>query len=117
MINKDAMRNYMLLALFSSVLLAQSDRSTITGTVNDQGGAQIPHVTITATHKDTNTQFKTTTNAAGEFNLSSLPVGQYKVVIQIEGFRTSVRDNVLLEAGATARLDTKPEVGAIQQTV
>jgi len=116
-INKDAMRIYCLLASFSALLLAQSDRSTITGTVSDQNGAQIPGVAITATHKDTNTQFKTTTTASGEFNLSSLPVGLYKVVIQIEGFRTSVRDNVTIEAGTTVRLDTKLEVGAVQQSV
>ena len=77
----------------------------------------IPNVTITATHQDTNTQSKTTTNSSGEFNLVSLPVGAYRVVIQIEGFRTSIRENVTLEAGGTTRLDTKLEVGAVQQTV
>src|SRR5579859_7000394 len=105
-INKDAMRNCWLLIVFSNVLFAQSDRSTITGTVSDQHGAQIPGVTITATHKNTNTQFKTTTTVSGEFNLSSLPVGLYKVAMQVEGFRTSVRDNVTIEAGTTVRLDT-----------
>src|SRR5260370_18899422 len=106
-----------LLAALPAMLIAQSDRGALTGAVSDAGGAVIPNVAITATHKDTNTQFKTTTTSAGEFNLSSLPVGAYRVVAQIEGFRTSRRDDVMLEAGATVRLDTKLEVGAIQQSV
>ena len=57
------------------MLFGQGDRGSITGAVTDSGGAQIPGVAITATHNDTNTQFKTTTTASGEFNLSSLPVG------------------------------------------
>src|SRR5260370_40201593 len=106
-----------LLAALPAMLIAQSDRGALTGAVSDAGGAVIPNVAITATHKVTNTQFKTTTTSAGEFNLSSLPVGSYRVVAQIEGFRTSRRDNIVLEAGATVRLDTKLEVGAMQQSV
>ena len=90
---------FFLLAWLATALFAQTDRGTITGTVSDAGGSMIPNVTITATHQDTNTQSKTTTNSSGEFNLVSLPVGAYRVVIQIEGFRTSIRDNVTLEAG------------------
>src|SRR5437667_2724470 len=104
-------------ALFAAALFAQSDRGTITGTVSDAGGLMIAGVAITATHTDTSTQFKTTTNPSGEFNLVSLPVGAYRVVLKMDGFRTSIRDNVTLEAGGTARLDTKLEVGAVQQTI
>jgi hypothetical protein len=106
-----------LLAALPAMLVAQSDRGTLAGAVTDNGGAVIPNVAITATHKNTNTQFKTTTTSSGEFNLSSLPVGAYRVVAQIEGFHTSRQDDVMLEAGATVRLDTKLEVGAIQQSV
>src|SRR5260221_6458526 len=108
---------FFLFALVPAALFAQSDRGTITGTVSDAGGSMIPNVTITATHQDTNTASKTTTNASGEFNLVSLPVGAYRVVIQIEGFRTSIRDNVKLESGGTAPLDTKLAICAVQQSV
>src|SRR3989449_5580852 len=110
-------RMVFLSALFAAALSAQSDRGTITGTVSDAGGLMIAGVAITATHTDTSTQFKTTSNPSGEFNLVSLPVGAYRVVLKMEGFRTSIRDNVTLEAGGTARLDTKLEVGAVQQTI
>src|SRR5713226_5919071 len=111
------MRRFFLFALSCAMLFAQSDRGTITGTVSDAGGAQIPNVAITATHLDTNTQFKTSTTASGEFNLPSLPVGRYRVAIQMEGFKAHIRDNVTLEAGSPVRLDTKLEVGAVQQSI
>src|SRR6266566_1357762 len=110
-------RCFFLFALTCAPLLAQSDRGTITGTVSDANGAQIPDVSITTTHLDTNTQFKTTTTASGEFNLPSLPVGRYRVAIQMEGFKAHIRDNVTLEAGSPVRLDTRLEVGAVQQSI
>src|SRR5258708_39989606 len=110
-------RCFFLLALTCAPLLAQSDRGTITGTVNDPNGAQIPDVSITATHLNTNTQFKSTTTASGEFNLPSLPVGRYRVAIQIEGFKAHIRDKVTLEAGSPVRLDTRLDVGAVQQSI
>src|SRR5260370_8039848 len=110
-------RCFFVFALTCALLFAQSDRGTITGTVSDAHGAHIPDVAITATHLDTNTQFKTTTTASGEFNLPSLPVGRYRVAVQIEGFKAHIRDNVTLEAGSPVRLDTRLEVGAVQQSI
>ncbi len=84
-------RYSLLLALFSSMLFGQSDRGTITGTVSDPGGAMIPGARVTATALDTNTQYKGTTTAAGEYTLLSLPVGLYRVTIENEGFKTVIR--------------------------
>src|SRR5262245_48621999 len=108
---------FLLLALATRPLLAQTDRGIITGTVSDAGGRPIPDVSITATHQATNTRFKTATTESGEFNLSFLRVGLYRVIVQIEGFKVSVHENVTLEAGATVRLDTRLEIGAVQQTI
>src|SRR5260370_31284809 len=110
-------RYSLLLALFSSMLFGQSDRGTITGTVSDPGGAMIPGARVTATALDTNTQYKGTTTAAGEYTLLSLPVGLYRVTIENEGFKTVIRGNVRLEVGATARIDAKLAVGAVQQSI
>jgi hypothetical protein len=107
----------LLAALCPSLLLAQGDRGTITGTITDPGGAAIAGATVTATHRAMNTQFKAVTSPDGEFVLPSMQVGGYRVRVESAGFKVSVRDNVTLEAGTTARLDTQLEVGAVQQTV
>ncbi|HYW43942.1 MAG TPA: TonB-dependent receptor [Bryobacteraceae bacterium] len=105
------------LAFVAGVLFAQSDRGTITGTVTDQAGALIPGARVTATQIATSEKFNTTTTGAGEFTLPSLPVGSYRVVIECQGFKTTIQDVIELGAGMTARLSPRLEVGTVQQTV
>ena len=100
-----------------SAIFAQSDRGIITGTVSDASGAVVPGAQVTVTHVATNTSRKTTTTTSGDFTVPSLPVGVYQVRVENQGFKTTVRDNVVLTAGGTARVDAKLEVGAAQQTV
>ena len=108
---------FLLPACLAGMLLAQGDRGSITGAVTDAGGARIPAVRITATQRETNAQFKATTNESGEFVLPSLPIGAYRVVIESEGFKSTARDNVRLESGSTVRLDTQLELGSVQQSI
>ena len=105
------------LLCFMPALLAQTDRGVITGTVNDSTGAVIAGAQVTAIHVTTKASFKTVTTSAGEFTVPSLPVGTYELRIEQTGFKTYVRDNVGLEAGATLRLNAQLEVGTTQQTV
>jgi hypothetical protein len=62
-------------------------------------------------------QFKTNSTSSGDFTVPSLPVGAYQVRVENPGFRTHLRENVVVAAGSTARVDIQLEVGATQQTV
>jgi len=101
----------------ATFLLAQGDRGVITGSVKDATGAVVPGAQVTAVHVATNTSYKTKTTTSGDFTVPSLPVGVYQARIQAPGFRTHVRDNVLLTAGGSVRVDVQLEVGATQQTI
>ncbi len=104
-------------AFFCLATFAQGDRGVITGSVTDEAGSAIPAVSVTATHIDTNTQFKATSNDGGEFSLPSLPTGRYRVSFECTGFKNAVHDGIALEAGATVRIDTKLPVGTVQQSI
>ena len=106
-----------LLALTAAGLQAQGDRGIITGAVKDPSGAVMPGAVVTATHLATNTKYKTTTTASGDFTVPALPVGDYSVRTENTGFKTQVQNNVAVAAGATVRLDVVMEVGATQQTI
>ena len=106
-----------LLALTAAGLLAQGDRGIITGTVKDPSGAAMPGRLVTAIQLATNTSYKTSTTASGDFTVPSLPVGDYQVRVENTGFKTQVENNVVVAAGATVRLDVAMEVGATQQTM
>jgi hypothetical protein len=106
-----------LLALTAAGLRAQGDRGIITGAVKDASGASMPNVAVTAIHTPTNTSYKTSSTASGDFTIPALPVGDYSVRIENAGFKTYVQNGVAVAAGATVRLDVVMEVGATQQTV
>ena len=96
---------------------AQADRGLIAGTVADSVGAAIPGASIKATDLATNRAFNITSNDAGEFSLTSLPLGTYRVKVDKDGFQSVVHDKVRLDAGVTVRLDTKLVLGAVSTTV
>jgi hypothetical protein len=107
----------LLLALFSCAATAQTITASITGTVSDASGARVPNATITATNVGTNLTYTATTSESGLFNLVFLPVGQYTVSSEIQGFKKTVLGPFQLEVNQVARVDLTLEVGETTQSV
>jgi len=104
-------------AVCASTLLAQSERGTITGTVQDASGAFVPGAKVTLTNTDTGVNFTLPSNTSGDFTVPQLPVGTYTVRFEKEGFRAHSVSGVVLNASMTVRVDGKLEVGAATQSV
>jgi len=96
---------------------AQDATGRIFGTVYDQQGAVIPSVQITATNTATQVARTATTNKEGTFQILSLPIGNYKVTAEHEGFRSVISAEQKLLINQALRIDFKMEVGAANQTV
>src|SRR5204863_9521765 len=47
----------------------------------------------------------------------SLPVGTYTLAIELSGFKKAVHENIILEVGQKARVDTTLEVGSVSESV
>ena len=103
--------------IFSLSLFAQGDRGTITGTVTDSTGAPMPNVAVNITNTATNTSVRVTTTGTGEYNVSSLQPGPYRVEIVAPGFKRYVQAGIQAAAGSSVRLDAKLEIGQVTQTV
>ena len=58
------------------VLIAQSDRGVITGTVSDSTGALIPGVKVVLTNTNTGANADTVTTGTGNYTLLSLPANR-----------------------------------------
>jgi outer membrane receptor protein involved in Fe transport len=93
-----------LLFVFCASALAQQPTATLTGVVSDPNGAVIVGASVTATNKATNLSRTTVTNGEGVYVISSLPVGEYDVVIGHKGFENA-KKNVVLNVGQTLNLD------------
>ncbi len=105
------------LVLTATGLRAQGDRGIITGTVKDSTGAVVPGVEVTAIHLATNTSYKASTTASGDFTVPALPVGNYQVRVEHTGFKIAITNDIVVAAGATVRLDVALELGTTQQTI
>jgi hypothetical protein len=89
----------------------------VSGTVTDTTGAVLPGSTVTAINVDTTIKTSTTTNNAGIYNFSALPVGTYTVSAEIPGFQTSKKTDVKLGVGTVLRLNFEMQVAGIATQV
>ncbi|MCS7026543.1 MAG: carboxypeptidase regulatory-like domain-containing protein [Bryobacteraceae bacterium] len=97
--------------------LAQSDRGVINGMVTDSSGAAVPEARVTATNVATNVAFSTTTTTSGDFTIPALPAGTYQLRIERAGFKTAIRNDVVLTAGGSVTVNAQLEVGAVTESV
>ncbi|HXW04055.1 MAG TPA: TonB-dependent receptor [Vicinamibacterales bacterium] len=103
--------------LAPALALAQTGAATLTGIVSDDSGAAVPGATVTATNQATNVDYTATSNEAGAYTVTSLPIGTYVVKAELAGFKTALTRAIQLEAMQTARIDFKLELGTLQETV
>jgi len=100
-----------------SVLRAQTDRGTITGTVTDPSGGTVAGATVTATHVSTGLQTKTVTRAGGNYTIPYLQIGKYNVAVSMTGFKEFVQEGVVLDVGQTVVVSVTLQLGNVTQRV
>src|SRR5262245_40130872 len=60
---------------------------TIYGRVSDSSGAAIRGATVTVKHKETSLTRTLTTNDEGDYTFTLLPVGDYTIRVNAQGFK------------------------------
>jgi hypothetical protein len=100
-------------------LLAQVDRTAITGTVTDPQGNRVPESRVRATESATGFERETLTTSQGTYELPGLPPGVYSVQFFKAGFSDFTVKNVTQTVGRTRTLDARMELarGSEQTTV
>jgi hypothetical protein len=105
------------IGLAPATVCAQTGAASLTGIVSDQSGAPVPGATVTATKQDTNVAYTGVSNEAGNYTLTSLPLGTYVVKAELSGFKTTVTRPIQVEAKQIMRLDFKLDLGAIEESI
>src|SRR4029079_19208513 len=107
-----------LLAMLSvSLVLGQSDRGTITGTVIDSTGAAVPGASVTVTNTATNANSAAVTTSDGVYSIPALQPGVYRVRVEKSGFKRSEIAQVTVAVGGTIAANVTMEVGQVSETV
>ena len=96
---------------------AFSQTAEITGTVADPTGAVVVGAKVAATNIDTGVARETVTNASGNYLITSLFPGKYRITTDATGFKQVKREPVTLAIDQVARLDFGLEVGNAQESV
>lgn len=104
------------------LLLAGAARSaevtaTLSGVVRDASGAVVSHAAVTLTNTATNVSRKGSTADDGAYLFSLIPIGTYRLTVEQQGFRKSVRDGIVLNVNQNAKLDVNLQVGTMEQVV
>src|SRR6202167_587364 len=96
---------------------AQIDRAALSGTVTDPSGRVLPQTRVTAVQAATGLQRTATSSPAGTYDLPELPVGNYTITFQHEGFSTLTFVDVEEVLGRTRTLNARLQVSGGNERV
>ncbi|MEI6667532.1 MAG: carboxypeptidase regulatory-like domain-containing protein [Acidobacteriota bacterium] len=96
-------------------LFAQN--ALVVGVAKDQSGGLVPGAVVTAKNKDTGLARTAVTDQAGKYRLSALPPGTYTVSMELQGFNTETRSDLVLVIDQTAPIDFILKPASIAESV
>jgi hypothetical protein len=102
---------------FAVPCLAQSERGSVTGVVQDGTKGILPGVALKVVNDATNTAVTVFTSESGAYSAVNLPPGTYRIEATLSGFQTAKVDGIQVAAGSTARIDVTMNPGAITESV
>jgi hypothetical protein len=98
-----------------SAAWAQAVKGTLLGTVSDAQGGGIPAATVTITETGTNITRTAQTNESGNYIFSNLKDGNYRVAVEMSGFRKVQLSGVVVDVNTTVRADLTLQVGQLTE--
>jgi hypothetical protein len=112
-----SLRIAFVLALLSALACAQITNATITGRVVDPSNSLVTDAKVEAISLNTNIHYSGQTNREGLFTITGVPPGPYRVAASKAGFRTIVREDVVLRVQDIVALNFTLQVGSVSETV
>lgn len=93
---------------------SSAQTARITGIITDATAAVLPGADVAAANTQTGVSSRVVSNQRGEYTISFLQPGTYRVEVQLAGFRPAVREDVTLTVGQVARLDFALTLAQVQ---
>jgi hypothetical protein len=101
---------FLVFALWMGAANAQILTGTLSGTVTDASDAAVPGANVTVTNLGTGIDYKETTDSQGDFTITNLDNGNYKVTVEHAGFSKTVIETVAVFVSQTAKVNIKLQV-------
>ena len=105
--------------LITTALTVQGQTSfgRISGIVSDPGGGVVAGAAVNVKNQDTQAARSVTTDGNGFYTATELPIGNYTVEVNQQGFRREQHAGVAIAADARVTVDFKLQLGDVTQTV
>ncbi len=96
---------------------AQTVTATLTGRILDTNSRTLPKAKIIAINQATKLEYSTQLTDSNIYTIPFLPVGQYVLLIEAEGFKKFISNPINLDVNQTAKIDATLQVGEISEEV
>src|ERR1039457_2561806 len=103
--------------LSTAMLVGQTFRGTILGSVTDPSGAYVVGATVKVRNVATGLERTTVTSADGSYSVPELPIGSYSVTVSQTGFKTFVATGAAVDVATERRVDAALKTGAVTTQV
>jgi hypothetical protein len=96
--------------------LAQLNAGRIVGAVGDPSHAAVPRATVVVTDAATGLSVTVTTSERGDYVVTPLNPGVYRVTVTLDGFQTALVEAVEVQVGQSARVDVELKMGVVTES-
>jgi len=103
--------------LSTSAFAQQVPTAKMEGKVVDSTGAPLPGVAIEATSPKMVGKATAITDGEGSFRMFSLPSGLYEVTFTLQGFKTLIRKDIIVQLSQTIILNATMDQAALEEQV
>ena len=103
--------------LLPVLVFSQSSDAVLVGIVQDSTGAALPESSVTAVNTATGVSRQVAANESGAWQIGPLVPGTYELRISRTGFKTAVRTGVVLQTGATLKIDVALDLGDVSERI
>jgi hypothetical protein len=107
-----------MILMVAAPLWGQSGAATqLSGKISDPQGAAVPGATLSLLNLGTQNTREGFTDDQGSYLFVQLPPGTYQLKIEMPGFKTMIRERVVLQVNTPRTLDLTLELGEISEVV
>jgi len=116
-VTRRAFPTLLFVLLLSTALLCQSTNASLTGRITDPKKAIITDATVTVINTGTGVRYQGLTNATGEYYVSNLPPGRYRIEVEKLGFKAVIQSGVVLHVQDAVEVNFDMMLGSASESV
>lgn len=94
-----------------------SDTALVRASVRDSSGAMVPMAKVTMQNEGTGIPDTLTADQGGLCIFNSLKPASYTATVKVDGFKTAVRQHIVLRVGQQVDIEFKLELGSLTDTI